>query len=97
MPNDNEPTEVTVEMIDAKLLAAFQTLYPIVEPDGFNIVHNDDETIDVIVEDSLVFKADIFSDDDGYLRFRPYDPDFEAEYPDEDPYQVVSIRVEVYA
>lgn len=91
----NDEAEITVDSINARLEAAFQTLYPNAAKEDFIINHNDDETIDVIVPDGPTFKADIYSDDDGFLRFRPYDEDYEAEMADEDPYDFAMIRVRV--
>lgn len=96
----NDQPEVTVEQINAKLIPAFQQLYP---DSTIQVVHNgeiadgeEDETIDVIVSEGPTFRADIYSDDDDFLRFRPYDEDYEAEFPDEDPYDFVMIRVRIF-
>lgn len=90
----NDPTP---EMINAKIYEAFSHLYPDYadHTDGIIVVHNEDETIDVQLEGITTFRAAIDSDDDGYLRFGLYDPDYEAEYPDEDRLDFLMIRVKV--
>lgn len=81
---------------EAAIIKAFEHIYTNVTADAIQVVHNDDETIDVLVPDGPTFRADIDSDDDGFLRFRPYDEDYEAEFPDEDPYEFLMIRVKAY-
>lgn len=92
----NDQPEVTVDSLNAAIRKAFEHIYTNITADAIDITHNDDETIDVNVPDGPTFRADIYSDDDGFLRFRPYDEDYEAEFPDEDPYEFLMIRVKAY-
>jgi hypothetical protein len=93
----NDQPEITTEALDERIMAAFNHLYPYIGPDYFTIEHREDETIWVTCSSDEVptFKADIYSDDDDFLRFYIPDEDYEAEFPDEDPYEFLMIRVKV--
>jgi hypothetical protein len=80
-----------------RIESAFETVFPdyAEHTDGVIVQLNDDETIDVQLEGITTFRAEIHSDDDGYLYFGPYDPDYEAEYPNEPRTDPVCIRVRV--
>ena len=74
---------------------AFESIYPDYadHTDGILVNLNDDETITVELEGITTWMAEIDSDDDGYLYFGLYDPDYEAEFPDEPRTDPVCLRV----
>lgn len=88
--------DVNPELLVTNIRSAFMGLYPNVAPADIEVRLNIDETIDVEIPEGPTFRADIDSDDDGYLRFGLYDPDYADEYPDEDPLDPVSVRVKAF-
>ena len=78
--------------LDERIILAFAHLYPYIGPNYLTVDHREDETIVVNCSDEDVpsFRAVIHSDDDGYLRFTPFDED---DAPEDDNYDFLSIRV----
>lgn len=78
---------MTSQTVTAAIVAAFQHVYP---HTNFSILLNEDETIDVIPVHETAdidlprYRAEIDSDDDGFLYFYCYDEDFAEENPDHD-------------
>lgn len=94
----NDQPNPMMDLITDNIKSAFLHLYPTLTNGGADIIvqFNDDETIDVMIPDVTTLRAEIDSDDDGYLRFGLYDPDYEAEHPDEDRLEAVMIRVKAF-
>jgi hypothetical protein len=86
-------TDLSEKLLRQRIQHAFHHLYPDQPRDMITVRFNEDETIDVETE-RVTFRAEIDSDDDGFLRFGIYDPDFEAEHPDEDRTDYLMVRVQ---
>jgi len=84
--------------INQRLVLAFQHVYPDLTAVDFEIEHREDETIVVHVNDPEgldafpSYRAVIHSDDDGFLRFTPFDEDDE---PEDDDHDFISIRIRI--
>lgn len=78
--------------IDVRIVKAFQHIYPHLPVSRFWVEHREDETIAVHVEDQQDYRAVIHSDDDGFLRFTPFDED---DPPEQDDHDFISIRVRI--
>jgi hypothetical protein len=84
------PTELKIRIANA-----FAHVYPeqADHTDGILVNLNDDETIDVELEGITTWRAEPASDNDDYLYFYPYDPDYAEEFPDENPRDYLCLRV----
>jgi hypothetical protein len=88
---------MTKTELETRIIDAFGHLYPdyAEHTDGIIVQFNDDETIDVQLEGITTFRAMIDSDNDDYLRFGLYDPDYNDEHPNEPNDDYIQIRVRV--
>lgn len=86
------------DTITNNVVLAFKNVYTKLTSDDVKITFNDDETIDVELnhDDQSLWRAYVDSDDDGFLRFSPYDADYAEEFPDEDPCGFIMLRVKAY-
>lgn len=80
--------------LDSRIIAAFLHIYPDLTASRLYIQHRKDETIVVYMDDDRLagFRAVIHSDDDGYLRFTPFNED---DSPEDDDHDFLSIRVRI--
>lgn len=87
------------DTITNNVVLAFKNVYTKLTSEDVKVTFNDDETIDVELDcdhAQPVWRAVIDSDDDGFLRFSPYDEDYADEFPDEDPCGFIMLRVKAY-